>query len=105
MPASCVRCQMGRDTMRNGESSRIEDNVARSADVVFIVEQSQCLTDIQLQDLPYLVDRSLASRGMSGNRYALVSYGGKDRLAQPHIFTSGSRSFADVVPLTMSISK
>jgi len=96
MPAACVQCSLNREALRHGESTQIEGNVPQTSDVVFIVQQSQCLQNVQLDDLPYFVDRSLVSKGLRDNRFALIGFGGLEELAKPHIFTSGSRIFNDV---------
>merc|ERR1719189_1437835 len=75
MPGHCVRCNINsQETMANGESTRIQGNTPQSADVVFIVQKSSCLRDLELHDLPMLVDRSLTNKGLTDNRYALVSF-------------------------------
>jgi len=82
--------------MANGESTRIQGNTPQSADVVFIVQQSSCLRDLELNDLPLLVDRSLTNKGLTDNRYALVSFAGSNQLQRPHIVTAASQIFNDV---------
>ena len=89
--------------MANGESTRIQGNTPQSADVVFIVQKSSCLRDLELHDLPMLVDRSLTNKGLTDNRYALVSFAGKDNLQRPHIFTSGSQIFNDVTRMKTAL--
>merc|ERR1719210_3152441 len=54
------------------------------------------MNDLELQDLPLLVDRSLTNKGLRDNRYALVGFAGSEELRRPHIFTSGSQIFNDV---------
>merc|ERR1712203_1277714 len=104
MPGHCVRCEINsQETMANGESTRIQGNAPQSADVVFVVQQSSCLNDLELQDLPLLVDRSLTSKGLTDNRYALVGFAGSDQLKRPHIFTSGSQIFNDVTRMKTSL--
>lgn len=105
MPAQCVHCSMNNEPMKHGESSRIQDNVPQSVDVVFIAQQSQCLENVQLNDLPYLVERSLVLKGMTDNRYSLVGFGGQDKLEKPHIFTSGSKIFNDVSRVSVGMNK
>ena len=106
MPAQCVLCQPREgETMRNGESSRIENQGHPSTDVVFLVHQATCLNKGALLDIPYLVDRSLRSRGLSENRFALVGFGGVDQLQSPHIFTAGGRIFNTVGHMSMAFSK
>merc|ERR1719468_435885 len=105
MPAQCVLCQPREgEIMQNGESSRIQGNGPQSADVVFVVEQSTCLNQESLHDLPYLVDRSLRSNGLAKNRFALVGFGGSDQLQKPHIFTAGSRIFNSVGHMSMAFN-
>ena len=97
MPGHCVRCEINRqETMANGESTRIQGNSPQSADVVFIVQQSSCLGDLELQNLPQLVDKSLTNKGLTDNRYALVSFAGSNQLQRPHIVTAASKIFNDV---------
>merc|ERR1712158_19156 len=91
------------ETMANGESTRIQGNAPQSADVVFVVQQSSCLNDLELHDLPLLVDRSLTSKGLTDNRYALVGFAGSEQLKRPHIFTSGSQIFNDVTRMKTSL--
>merc|ERR1712012_1335821 len=56
MPGHCVRCEINRqETMANGESTRTQGNAPQSADVVFIVQQSACMNDLELQDSPCLL--------------------------------------------------
>jgi len=105
MPGHCVRCDINnQETMANGESTRIQGNTPQSADVVFIVQQSSCLRDLELQDLPLLVDRSLTNKGLTDNRYALVSFAGSNHLQRPHIFTSGSQIFNDVARMKTALA-
>merc|ERR1719273_1093690 len=97
MPGHCVRCEINRqETMANGESTRIQGNSPQSADVVFIVQQSSCLGDLELQNLPQLVDKSLTNKGLTDNRYALVSFAGSNQLQRPHIVTAASQIFNGV---------
>merc|ERR1712141_730816 len=97
MPGHCVRCDINnQETMANGESTRIQGNAPQSADVVFIVQQSSCLGDLELQNLPQLVDKSLTNKGLTDNRYALVSFAGSNQLQRPHIVTAASKIFNDV---------
>ena len=57
-----------------------QNDAPRTADVVFIVEQKECLNLYKLEDLPKLVDRSLEERGLSNNKFAVVGFGGEDGL-------------------------
>merc|ERR1712062_460527 len=74
-----------------------------SVDIVFIVQQSQCLAETKLKDLPYMIERSLKDKGQDSLRFALVGFGGQDQLAKPHVFTSGSQIFNDVSKMIPSL--
>ena len=106
MPAQCVSCQQQDTLLKSGDTVRYQGNLPTSAvDVVFIVQQSQCLDRSHLEDLPYLIDRSFRVEGKTDTRYALVGFGGNDELERPHIFTSGSRIFNEIAKLTPSLKK
>merc|ERR1712109_240310 len=64
---------------------------------------ASCLRDLELQDLPLLVDRSLTNKGLTDNRYALVSFAGSNHGQRPHIFTSGSQIFNDVTRMKTAL--
>jgi len=104
MPAQCVRCSLNQEAIRHGESTIIQGNVLHTSDVVFIVQQSKCLENVHLEDLPYLIDRTLVSKGLKDNKFALVGFGGTKELVKPHIFTSGSQMFNDVNKMPSAMS-
>merc|ERR1712173_389572 len=43
------------------------------------------------------------NKGLTDNRYALVSFAGKDNLQRSHIFTSGSQIFNDVTRMKTAL--
>ncbi len=57
-----------------------QNDAPRTADVVFIVEQRECLNSYKLEELPKLMDRSLEERGLFNNKFSLVSFGGEGGL-------------------------
>jgi len=105
IPGQCVQCkQQNNMIMKNGESTRYQGNAPEnSVDIVFIVQQSQCLAETKLKDLPYMIERSLKDKGQDSLRFALVGFGGQDQLAKPHVFTSGSQIFNDVSKMIPSL--
>ena len=107
IPGQCVQCkQQNNNVMKNGQSTRYQGNAPEnSVDIVFIVQQSQCLAETKLKDLPYMIERSLKDKGQDSLRFALVGFGGQDQLAKPHVFTSGSQIFNDVSKMTPSLDK
>ena len=69
----------------------VQDTNPQSADVVFIMEQKQCNSEVssKLSLLAQLVDRSLAAKGLTGNRFGLIGYGGARVHDLPHTHTVG----------------
>ena len=105
MPSTCVNCAIDSELMRHGESTRFEDLASTSADTVFLIEQSTCLSTKSLNSLPSLIDRSLQNRGFSDNRFALVGYSGTGQLSQPHVFTAGSMIFANAGQVSLALNE
>ena len=50
-----------------------------STDVVFIVEQHECVAEAHLKDLPSLLNQALEEKSLMDNKYALIGFGGPDR--------------------------
>ena len=64
----------------------------QSADVVFVMEQKTCNSEVsgKLPMLAQLIDRSLSTKGLTGNRFGLIGYGGSGVYDLPHTHTIGS---------------
>jgi hypothetical protein len=80
LPKECVRCDHP-DGTAFYEGTTIEltgVSVPRSADVVFIVEEARCNSEItnQLSEIVSQFDRTLQETGLTNNRFGLVGYGG-----------------------------
>ncbi|KAL8574007.1 hypothetical protein ACOMHN_029454 [Nucella lapillus] len=85
-PDECVSCQLPRDLMLGMEEKAVvgeeeggeEEDGAKSADVVFVVEESTCNAWAQ-KSLPAVVThlaQALTAQGLTGSRFGLVSYSG-----------------------------
>jgi hypothetical protein len=62
-------------------------------------------TRYSLTDLPTVLERQLSDRGLTDNRFAVVGFGGPDQLSRPHVFTAGSKIFADSVKTVATLNK
>jgi len=82
VPRACRHC---RDQTQNTNP--------QSADVVFVIEQKQCNSEItpKLSILASMLDRSLQGKGLTGNQFGLVGYGGRGVHNEPHTHTVGSK--------------
>ena len=91
--------------LRGGESVSYQGNAARSADIVFVVEQDPCMQQLRFRSLVPLIESSLAEVGIVGNQYALVGFGGKSELVDPHTFTSASKEFNDAKGILQAFAR
>ncbi|KAJ1524178.1 hypothetical protein ONE63_010704 [Megalurothrips usitatus] len=80
VPQFCVRCDLpDGNVLAAGEVKVFKQGTApQSADVVFIVEQAACLKDIPVQELALKLDVALKRQGLTGNRFAVVGFGGDE---------------------------
>lgn len=91
VPSQCVRCDLeDGNSLTSGEIKNFENDAPKSADVVVIVEQKQCLSGTRVSYLPAAIDAALAERNLTNNRFAVVGFGGKagSVFQQPHIRTA-----------------
>lgn len=65
-------------------------NAPQSADVVFVVEQASCLRDIPVEELALKLDVALKRQGLTGNRFAVVGFGGdaSETFRAPHTLST-----------------
>ena len=92
-PLDCVHCEMPDGVVKGGmyrDYQRVKD---KSADIMFIVDQKQCIKDLDWGLLVPKVEASLAADGFLHNRYALIGFGGQYELNDPHIFTTNNKLF------------
>ena len=98
MPPQCVRCELENgQVMGSGEMRTLQQNeVPRSADVVFIVEQKPCVNGTRLSNLPVAIDSALREMGIEQNRFAVVGFGGRGELLnRPHVRTAEGEIWAN----------
>ena len=106
VPGECVMCSAPPNApLRGGESVSYQGNAARSADIVFVVEQDPCMQQLRFRSLVPLIESSLAEVGIVGNHYALVGFGGKSELVDPHTFTSASKEFNDAKGILQAFAR
>jgi len=78
-----------------GEVRVFHDDAPQSADVVLIVERGACLARAALEELPNRLDAALRAQGLTGNRFAVVAYGGGDVFAaKAHVRTVDGDTWA-----------
>ncbi|XP_076440191.1 uncharacterized protein LOC143279842 [Babylonia areolata] len=82
-PAECVSCQLpGMTVLGAGDEQLVEgqdeDDGLRSADVVFVVEESACNAWAQqsLASIATQLSQAMTTQGLKANRFGLVSYSG-----------------------------
>ncbi|XP_070169221.1 uncharacterized protein Apoltp isoform X2 [Polyergus mexicanus] len=108
IPDKCTSCtMMDGSQVAEGRFKRLEeDKVPRSADVVFIVEAKSCNRDMKLNSSMELLitqlDKEMNDRGLTGNRWSLVIFGGNEVHDRPRsiildgqIFTKNVARFID----------
>jgi von Willebrand factor type D domain/C8 domain len=106
LPGECVTCTAPHHTpLRGGETVSYQGNAPRSADVVFVVEEDPCLQQLRFRSIVPLIESSLVEAGMLGNQYALVGFGGRFELGDPHTFTSASKEFNDAKGILQAFSR
>jgi len=89
MPRPCVRCD---DTMEVGDVAGLADvtSAVRSADVVFVMEESECNQDMltHVRNIAIKMETmALRSMGLKNNQFGLIGFGGADVHTVPHSHT------------------
>ena len=64
---------------------------AKSADIVFLVEEASALRGYNLNEAISKLDVALKAEGLENNRYSIVGFGGKGPHSKPHIRTSSGQ--------------
>lgn len=108
IPDRCTTCSMmDGSQVAEGRFKRLESGtVPQSTDVVFIVEAKSCNRDIKLNSSMELLitqmNKELNDRGLTGNRWSLIVFGGDGVYEQPRsivldgqIFTKNMGRFVD----------
>jgi hypothetical protein len=83
LPATCAACS---DDLPFGAKSKLRGRNEKSADVVFVVEESECARAL-LKDMDHMtrtIERELNNDGFHGNHFALVGFSGRHNEAHAH---------------------
>ncbi len=67
----------------------------QSADVVFVVEQATCLRTVPVDELALKLDVALKRQGLTGNRFAVVGFGGNETetFRAPHTLSTEGQTW------------
>ena len=93
-PLDCVSCELPDGVTKGGTYNEYSDVKDRSADIIFVIDQKQCIENLNWNLLVSKVEASLTADGFSHNRYALVGFGGQKELIEPHAFTAYNKIFS-----------
>lgn len=88
-----MRCDLpDGNVLAAGEVKVFKGNAPQSADVVFVVEQAACLRDLPVEELAVKLDVALKRQGLTGNRFAVVGFGGdeSETFRAPHVLSTES---------------
>merc|ERR1712226_436892 len=106
VPRQCASCtgNHGQYMVAGQRATYEEGRNSNGADVVFLIERkSTCPADFhthQMAEIPGLIARSDEGADM---RFAVVGFGGKDSLSDPHVITSGNRIFSTAEHATTTL--
>jgi len=106
VPRQCASCtgNHGQYMVAGQRATYEEGRNSNGADVVFLIERkSTCPADFhthQMAEIPGLIARSDEGADM---RFAVVGFGGKDSLSDPHVITSGNRIFSTAEHTTTTL--
>lgn len=97
---STVRCEVPNSDEVFYEMDQItlddEEDIPRAADVVFVVQHSECNRDVlgKLVGLADGIDKAMRAEGITTTRYAVVGFGGKKmHLSGAHVHTMDGQIF------------
>jgi hypothetical protein len=63
------------------------------------------LLTLRFRSIVPLIESSLVEAGILGSQYALVGFGGKFELADPHVYTAASREFSDAKSILQTLAR
>jgi len=90
-----VHCPNQNGSTMNVNEQEVYDGVeAMLADVVFVVEQSPCIKQVNLAELVSKLDASLKLQGLN-TRFSVVGFNGR-KFSEPHTHTSSGETWATV---------
>ncbi|ODN05278.1 Apolipophorin [Orchesella cincta] len=95
MPPTCVRCKLEDGTaFTTGENVTLEANGSKrppsSSDIVILLEEKECVDQIDLANAIAKLEGSLRAEGIVDNRYAVIGFGGQGIHYDAHIQTSSA---------------
>jgi len=98
VPGPCVRCEVEslNTEMTEGMNQTLQgDDVPQSADVVFVIEHSDCNRDVVSKIAEFVTDLEQAFKleGMKNSRYSVVGYGGEGVMGNAHTHTMNGAIF------------
>lgn len=81
MPSECVSCtdDQNQDYVVGSSQTLEGDQLPRSADVVMLIENHECLKNMSLNSIPTYLDFALVKEGIERNRFGVVGFGGEDQ--------------------------
>lgn len=100
MPSQCVQCEvpLNSDKFYEGETRTLEtpDQVPQAADIVFVVQHSDCNTDVidKVKGVLDDMDKAFRSKGIKSTQYAVIGFGGIDHLNRAQIRTMDGQIFS-----------
>jgi hypothetical protein len=98
MPSECVKCEVpiSADKFYEGETKTLNSGeVPKTADIVFVVQHSQCNKDVvdKLKGVVDDMEKALRAEGLKNSQYAVVGFGGQEHLSLAHVHTMDGQLF------------
>ncbi|XP_052130121.1 uncharacterized protein LOC113204745 [Frankliniella occidentalis] len=96
VPQFCVRCDLpDGNVLAAGEVKVFKGTAPQSADVVFVAEQAACLRTVPVEELALKLDVALKRQGLTGNRFAVVAFGGNETetFRAPHTLSTEGQTW------------
>ncbi|CAL8077850.1 unnamed protein product [Orchesella dallaii] len=95
IPPTCVRCKLKDGTaFTTGEHVTLQKNGTKSppssSDIVILLEEKECVNQIDLSNAIAKLEGSLRAEGIVDNRYAVIGFGGQGIHYDAHIQTSSA---------------
>lgn len=95
MPHNCVRCLSSNgNTMKAGQLEVFHGVNVKTADIVFVVEQSPCIKKMNLAELLLKLDSAMNHQSLD-TRFSVVGFGG-NKFSEPHTRTSNGKIWSSL---------
>lgn len=109
MPSVCLSCQLPHGQHLEYDTSKklYSDDVPKSSDVVFIIEEKECNHPIirDIQSIVNLIERELRETGMYKNRYGVVGFGGEKPEQNAHVHTARGQDMFEERDIILATEK